>query len=150
MFVYSYVGLVVEKLSDDYTIGFGKFVDKVVEPQTDMRPAKCVRKWFSLTLKKKNCHGQPWMESTVPSSLDASSRGQTATRLSPFRMSSNSPRMSTSSQRSSRQRKYLATSMLLRGVLMPYYRQPFARLVPFDQFLLLFWPTTLYPRKLIS
>lgn len=30
----------VGKLSDDYTIGFGKFVDKVVEPQTDMRPTK--------------------------------------------------------------------------------------------------------------
>lgn len=30
----------VGKLSDDYTIGFGKFVDKVVEPQTDMRPSK--------------------------------------------------------------------------------------------------------------
>uniref|UniRef100_A0A4W5JGG9 Integrin beta n=1 Tax=Hucho hucho TaxID=62062 RepID=A0A4W5JGG9_9TELE len=30
----------VGKLSDDYTIGFGKFVDKVVEPQTDMRPIK--------------------------------------------------------------------------------------------------------------
>lgn len=30
----------VEQLSDDYTIGFGKFVDKVIEPQTDMRPAK--------------------------------------------------------------------------------------------------------------
>lgn len=30
----------VKKLSDDYTIGFGKFVDKVIEPQTDMRPSK--------------------------------------------------------------------------------------------------------------
>lgn len=40
MFVYLYIGLVVEKLSNDYTIGFGKFVDKVVEPQTDMRPTK--------------------------------------------------------------------------------------------------------------
>ena len=30
----------VENLSDDYTIGFGKFVDKVIEPQTDMRPSK--------------------------------------------------------------------------------------------------------------
>ncbi|KAG7245564.1 hypothetical protein CRUP_017304, partial [Coryphaenoides rupestris] len=30
----------VKSLSDDYTIGFGKFVDKVVEPQTDMRPTK--------------------------------------------------------------------------------------------------------------
>lgn len=34
------VALLVEKLSDNYTIGFGKFVDKVVEPQTDMRPHK--------------------------------------------------------------------------------------------------------------
>lgn len=34
------VALLVEKLSDDYTIGFGKFVDKVIEPQTDMRPSK--------------------------------------------------------------------------------------------------------------
>lgn len=30
----------VEKLSNDYTIGFGEFVDKVIEPQTDMRPSK--------------------------------------------------------------------------------------------------------------
>ncbi|GLD57741.1 integrin beta-4 [Lates japonicus] len=35
----------VEKLSDDYTIGFGKFVDKVIEPQTDMRPAKLAQPW---------------------------------------------------------------------------------------------------------
>ncbi|XP_039991234.1 integrin beta-4 isoform X2 [Xiphias gladius] len=35
----------VERLSDDYTIGFGKFVDKVVEPQTDMRPAKLAQPW---------------------------------------------------------------------------------------------------------
>ncbi|XP_047465216.1 integrin beta-4 isoform X2 [Mugil cephalus] len=35
----------VEKLSDDYTIGFGKFVDKVVEPQTDMRPSKLKQPW---------------------------------------------------------------------------------------------------------
>ncbi|KAM4624126.1 integrin beta-4 isoform 3-T4 [Polymixia lowei] len=35
----------VEKLSDDYTIGFGKFVDKVVEPQTDMRPIKLAQPW---------------------------------------------------------------------------------------------------------
>lgn len=34
------VAQVVEKLSEDYTIGFGKFVDKVIEPQTDMRPSK--------------------------------------------------------------------------------------------------------------
>lgn len=34
------VASLVKQLSDDYTIGFGKFVDKVVEPQTDMRPAK--------------------------------------------------------------------------------------------------------------
>ncbi|XP_056152802.1 integrin beta-4 isoform X2 [Lampris incognitus] len=35
----------VEKLSEDYTIGFGKFVDKVVEPQTDMRPIKLAQPW---------------------------------------------------------------------------------------------------------
>uniref|UniRef100_A0A673XKD1 Integrin beta n=1 Tax=Salmo trutta TaxID=8032 RepID=A0A673XKD1_SALTR len=35
----------VGKLSDDYTIGFGKFVDKVVEPQTDMRPTKLAQPW---------------------------------------------------------------------------------------------------------
>lgn len=35
-----HVAKLVGKLSDDYTIGFGKFVDKVTEPQTDMRPAK--------------------------------------------------------------------------------------------------------------
>ncbi|XP_041830234.1 integrin beta-4 isoform X2 [Melanotaenia boesemani] len=35
----------VEKLSDDHTIGFGKFVDKVIEPQTDMRPSKLAQPW---------------------------------------------------------------------------------------------------------
>ncbi|XP_061823187.1 integrin beta-4 isoform X2 [Nerophis lumbriciformis] len=35
----------VERLSDDYTIGFGKFVDKVIEPQTDMRPDKLAEPW---------------------------------------------------------------------------------------------------------
>ncbi|KAM7382127.1 hypothetical protein PAMA_012816 [Pampus argenteus] len=35
----------VKKLSDDYTIGFGKFVDKVIEPQTDMRPSKLAQPW---------------------------------------------------------------------------------------------------------
>lgn len=35
----------VGKLSDDYTIGFGKFVDKVIEPQTDMRPSKLREPW---------------------------------------------------------------------------------------------------------
>uniref|UniRef100_A0A3Q2Z848 Integrin beta n=1 Tax=Hippocampus comes TaxID=109280 RepID=A0A3Q2Z848_HIPCM len=35
----------VKKLSDDYTIGFGKFVDKVIEPQTDMRPDKLAQPW---------------------------------------------------------------------------------------------------------
>lgn len=34
------VASLVERLSDNYTIGFGKFVDKVVGPQTDMRPSK--------------------------------------------------------------------------------------------------------------
>ncbi|XP_075889894.1 integrin beta-4 isoform X1 [Nelusetta ayraudi] len=35
----------VRELSDDYTIGFGKFVDKVVEPQTDMRETKLRQPW---------------------------------------------------------------------------------------------------------
>uniref|UniRef100_A0A3B1JGI3 Integrin beta n=1 Tax=Astyanax mexicanus TaxID=7994 RepID=A0A3B1JGI3_ASTMX len=35
----------VGTLSDDYTIGFGKFVDKVIEPQTDMRPSKLAQPW---------------------------------------------------------------------------------------------------------
>ncbi|XP_066499825.1 integrin beta-4 isoform X2 [Hoplias malabaricus] len=35
----------VGTLSDDYTIGFGKFVDKVTEPQTDMRPSKLAQPW---------------------------------------------------------------------------------------------------------
>uniref|UniRef100_A0A8C5N3X1 Integrin beta n=1 Tax=Gouania willdenowi TaxID=441366 RepID=A0A8C5N3X1_GOUWI len=35
----------VEKLSNDYTIGFGKFVDKVIEPQTDMRKSKLEQPW---------------------------------------------------------------------------------------------------------
>uniref|UniRef100_A0A8D0AD78 Integrin beta n=1 Tax=Sander lucioperca TaxID=283035 RepID=A0A8D0AD78_SANLU len=35
----------VKQLSDDYTIGFGKFVDKVIEPQTDMRPIKLQQPW---------------------------------------------------------------------------------------------------------
>ncbi|XP_026125310.1 integrin beta-4 isoform X4 [Carassius auratus] len=35
----------VERLSNDYTIGFGKFVDKVTEPQTDMRPSKLAMPW---------------------------------------------------------------------------------------------------------
>lgn len=39
------LAILVKKLSDDYTIGFGKFVDKVVEPQTDMRPAKLKQPW---------------------------------------------------------------------------------------------------------
>ncbi|XP_066443240.1 integrin beta-4 isoform X3 [Eleutherodactylus coqui] len=45
---------VVSQLSTDFTIGFGKFVDKVSVPQTDMRPEK---------LK------QPWPESTPPFSF---------------------------------------------------------------------------------
>ncbi|KAM6898622.1 integrin beta-4 isoform 1-T1 [Lycodopsis pacificus] len=35
----------VKTLSKDYTIGFGKFVDKVIEPQTDMRPEKLAQPW---------------------------------------------------------------------------------------------------------
>uniref|UniRef100_A0A6I8QE45 Integrin beta n=1 Tax=Xenopus tropicalis TaxID=8364 RepID=A0A6I8QE45_XENTR len=45
---------VVSTLSKNYTIGFGKFVDKVTVPQTDMRPEK---------LK------QPWLDSTPPFSF---------------------------------------------------------------------------------
>ncbi|XP_041434267.1 integrin beta-4 isoform X1 [Xenopus laevis] len=45
---------VVSTLSKNYTIGFGKFVDKVTVPQTDMRPQK---------LK------QPWLDSTPPFSF---------------------------------------------------------------------------------
>ncbi|KAM5136085.1 LOW QUALITY PROTEIN: integrin beta-4 [Mantella aurantiaca] len=45
---------VVSSLSSNYTIGFGKFVDKVSVPQTDMRPEK---------LK------QPWPDSTPPFSF---------------------------------------------------------------------------------
>uniref|UniRef100_A0A3P9P8Q6 Integrin beta n=1 Tax=Poecilia reticulata TaxID=8081 RepID=A0A3P9P8Q6_POERE len=37
--------LVVQEISSDYTIGFGKFVDKVIEPQTDMRPDKLKQPW---------------------------------------------------------------------------------------------------------
>ncbi|XP_053308888.1 integrin beta-4 isoform X1 [Spea bombifrons] len=44
----------VSTLSSNYTIGFGKFVDKVSVPQTDMRPEK---------LK------QPWPDSTPPFSF---------------------------------------------------------------------------------
>ncbi|KAJ7316030.1 hypothetical protein JRQ81_002192 [Phrynocephalus forsythii] len=32
-------------LTDDYTIGFGKFVDKVTAPQTDMRPERLREPW---------------------------------------------------------------------------------------------------------
>uniref|UniRef100_A0A673CWW6 Integrin beta n=1 Tax=Sphaeramia orbicularis TaxID=375764 RepID=A0A673CWW6_9TELE len=39
------LAVLVKKLSDDYTIGFGKFVDKVIEPQTDMRPRKLKEPW---------------------------------------------------------------------------------------------------------
>uniref|UniRef100_A0A8C4ILA4 Integrin beta n=1 Tax=Dicentrarchus labrax TaxID=13489 RepID=A0A8C4ILA4_DICLA len=39
------LAVLVEKLSNDYTIGFGKFVDKVIEPQTDMRPSKLAQPW---------------------------------------------------------------------------------------------------------
>ncbi|KAM4663962.1 integrin beta-4 isoform 2-T2 [Discoglossus pictus] len=45
---------VLSRLSSNYTIGFGKFVDKVSVPQTDMRPEK---------LK------QPWPDSTPPFSF---------------------------------------------------------------------------------
>ncbi|KAK3566208.1 hypothetical protein QTP86_029190 [Hemibagrus guttatus] len=41
------LALLVGTLSDDYTIGFGKFVDKVTEPQTDMRPSKLKEPWLN-------------------------------------------------------------------------------------------------------
>ncbi|XP_078082165.1 integrin beta-4-like [Mustelus asterias] len=36
---------VVRNMSNDYTIGFGKFVDKVTVPQTDMRPERLKQPW---------------------------------------------------------------------------------------------------------
>ncbi|XP_061248791.1 integrin beta-4 isoform X3 [Bos javanicus] len=36
---------VLRQLTSDYTIGFGKFVDKVSVPQTDMRPEKLKEPW---------------------------------------------------------------------------------------------------------
>ncbi|XP_048221865.1 integrin beta-4 isoform X3 [Perognathus longimembris pacificus] len=36
---------ILRKLTSDYTIGFGKFVDKVSVPQTDMRPEKLKEPW---------------------------------------------------------------------------------------------------------
>ncbi|XP_058140713.1 integrin beta-4 isoform X3 [Dasypus novemcinctus] len=36
---------VLNRLTSDYTIGFGKFVDKVSVPQTDMRPEKLKEPW---------------------------------------------------------------------------------------------------------
>lgn len=36
---------VLSRLTSDYTIGFGKFVDKVSVPQTDMRPEKLKEPW---------------------------------------------------------------------------------------------------------
>ncbi|XP_063149156.1 integrin beta-4 isoform X3 [Candoia aspera] len=35
----------LRELTDDYTIGFGKFVDKVSVPQTDMRPSRLREPW---------------------------------------------------------------------------------------------------------
>uniref|UniRef100_A0A8C5R2Y5 Integrin beta n=1 Tax=Leptobrachium leishanense TaxID=445787 RepID=A0A8C5R2Y5_9ANUR len=40
---------VVSSLSSNYTIGFGKFVDKVSVPQTDMRPEKLKQPWPNST-----------------------------------------------------------------------------------------------------
>ncbi|KAG8129037.1 putative Integrin beta protein [Naja naja] len=37
----------LRELTDDYTIGFGKFVDKVIAPQTDMRPVRLQHPWFN-------------------------------------------------------------------------------------------------------
>lgn len=36
----SFPAQLLSRLTSDYTIGFGKFVDKVSVPQTDMRPEK--------------------------------------------------------------------------------------------------------------
>ncbi|XP_077183892.1 integrin beta-4 isoform X2 [Paroedura picta] len=36
---------ILRTMTDDYTIGFGKFVDKVSAPQTDMRPVKLREPW---------------------------------------------------------------------------------------------------------
>ncbi|XP_029418547.1 integrin beta-4 isoform X2 [Nannospalax galili] len=36
---------ILSQLTSDYTIGFGKFVDKVSVPQTDMRPEKLKEPW---------------------------------------------------------------------------------------------------------
>ncbi|KAH0518650.1 Integrin beta-4 [Microtus ochrogaster] len=36
---------ILRQLTSDYTIGFGKFVDKVSVPQTDMRPEKLKEPW---------------------------------------------------------------------------------------------------------
>ncbi|XP_038597912.1 integrin beta-4 isoform X5 [Tachyglossus aculeatus] len=36
---------VLQEMSNDYTIGFGKFVDKVSVPQTDMRPERLREPW---------------------------------------------------------------------------------------------------------
>uniref|UniRef100_A0A8C3AUV6 Integrin beta n=1 Tax=Cyclopterus lumpus TaxID=8103 RepID=A0A8C3AUV6_CYCLU len=41
----SQLAKLVNDLSDDPTIGFGKFVDKVTDPQTDMRQAKLKQPW---------------------------------------------------------------------------------------------------------
>ncbi|XP_029140564.1 integrin beta-4 [Protobothrops mucrosquamatus] len=37
----------LREVTDDYTIGFGKFVDKVTAPQTDMRPTRLREPWFN-------------------------------------------------------------------------------------------------------
>ncbi|XP_029456359.1 integrin beta-4 isoform X2 [Rhinatrema bivittatum] len=43
------LALVVKTLSSNFTIGFGKFVDKVTVPQTDMRPEKLKQPWPNST-----------------------------------------------------------------------------------------------------
>ncbi|XP_034264533.1 integrin beta-4-like isoform X2 [Pantherophis guttatus] len=42
-----YLANFLTELTHDYTIGFGKFVDKVTAPQTDMRPIRLREPWFN-------------------------------------------------------------------------------------------------------
>ncbi|KAG7251335.1 hypothetical protein CRUP_036202, partial [Coryphaenoides rupestris] len=60
-------------LSDDYTIGFGKFVDKVVEPQTDMRPTNC-QNVIKLTNKEEFFNSELQKE-RISGNLDAPEGG---------------------------------------------------------------------------
>ncbi|XP_053149867.1 integrin beta-4 isoform X4 [Hemicordylus capensis] len=68
-------------LTDNYTIGFGKFVDKVSAPQTDMRPQKLLEPWdnadppfsFKNVLRLTNNidkYSQKLMEERISGNLD--------------------------------------------------------------------------------